>query len=292
MGWIVLSAFSFGILPIFARVAYASGMDPVTLLAFRFLIASLCMAPLLWQYRAELPRGARLASLVALGAIAFVGEALAFFYALQYAAVGMVALLLFLYPVMVAVGSALIFKERLGSTKIVALLAALLGTALTVGPSGTSRPLGIMLGILAAFIYSGFVLGSGYMSQFVRAQVSTAIIIMSAAASLCALMLMRGPQLPTNVEGWAATLAMGTVSTVGAILTFFLGLQRIGATRAATIATLEPLITTVAGAVFLSEHLELTQLLGGLFILAGVLVLVRSAGRAQGEALGPIQKGV
>lgn len=288
MGWIVISALSFGILPIFARMAYASGMDPITLLAFRFLIASVCMAPLLWQHRAEIPRGARLGILIALGAIGFVGEALAFFYALQHAAAGIVALLLFLYPAMVAIGSALLFKEQLGPSKIIALVAALIGTALTVGPSGSSRPLGIALGILAALIYACFVLGSGYMSQFVGATVSTAIIIMSAAACLCVLMLIRGPQLPTNLEGWGATLAMGTVSTVGAILTFFLGLERIGATRAATIATLEPLITTVAAAVFLDEHLVLIQLLGGLFIVGGVLVLVRSASPAKDEALGPI----
>jgi drug/metabolite transporter (DMT)-like permease len=275
MGWIVVSAFAFGVMPVFAHVAYRAGMDPITVLAFRFLIASMCMAPILWRRRSKIPKGRQLGILILLGAVGFVGEALSFFYALKYAAAGIVALLLFLYPAMVAVLSAILFKEPFGLGKMTALGMALCGVALTVGPSGSSKPVGIMLGVTSAVVYACFVLGSGYMSRFTDARVSTAIIIMSTAVVLCALMLLRGPQFPTHSSGWIAAVAMGTISTVGAILTFFLGLEKIGAVRASTVATIEPIITTVAASTFLGEQVHSIQLLGGAFILGGVIVLIR-----------------
>lgn len=275
MGWVILSALCFGIMPVLAHVAYAAGMDPVTLLASRFLIASACMAPILWRHRSGIPQGRQLGILILMGGVGFVGEALAFFHALEYASAGIVSLLLYLYPAIVALSSFLLFREPLTLIKRVALGMALVGVMLTLGPLGASKPLGILLGLLSAIIYAGFVLGSGHLARFVDARVSTAIVIMSAAAILTTLMLLRGPSFPSRLDGWLAAIALGTVSTVLAIMAFLIGVQKVGAVRAATIATVEPMVTVLTAAIFLDERLRLVQIIGGMFILGGMVVLVR-----------------
>jgi drug/metabolite transporter (DMT)-like permease len=60
-----------------------------------------------------------------------------------------------------------------------------------------------------------------------------------------------------------------------AILTFFAGLQRLGAAQASMLSTLEPVVTVLLAALLLGEHIGAAQAVGGGLILAGVLWLTR-----------------
>jgi uncharacterized membrane protein len=133
---VALSAAAFGTLAILGKFALAAGMDAPTILFLRFSMAALLMLALLAARREPLPRGAALLTLVGMGGIGYVGQAMAYLTALQYASAGLVALLLYLYPVFVAILSAVVLHERLSRIKILALGLALLGTTLTVDPQG------------------------------------------------------------------------------------------------------------------------------------------------------------
>src|SRR6266516_2802183 len=115
---IVTSAISFGAMPVFARLAYAAGADPITLLFLRFSIAAVIMTLILVVSKTPFPRGLVLLELILLGAIGYVGESLAYFTALTMASAGIVALLLYIYPALVTTLSALFLKEHLTPTKI------------------------------------------------------------------------------------------------------------------------------------------------------------------------------
>jgi len=71
------------------------------------------------------------------------------------------------------------------------------------------------------------------------------------------------------------------LSTVVAMITFFAGMARLGAADAATLSTLEPVVTVLLAALFLGEEVGGWQLAGGAIILTAVIVLARS-----GEASG------
>ena len=142
---IVISAISFGTLPIFARLAYAAGATPTTVLLLRFVLAALMMVCVMIVRRIPFPRRHVLLGLVLMGAVGYVGQSLSYFTALTLASAGLVALLLYLYPAIVTLLSALILKERLTPLKLGAVLLALVGTALTIGPTGSGRTLGILL---------------------------------------------------------------------------------------------------------------------------------------------------
>jgi drug/metabolite transporter (DMT)-like permease len=279
---VAISAAAFGTLAILGKFALAEGMDAPTILFLRFTLAAALMLTLLAARRERLPRGSALLILVGMGAIGYVGQAMAYLTALQYASAGLVALLLYLYPVFVALLSAIFLHERLTRPKALALGLALLGTALTVNPQG-GQLIGILLAIAAALIYSVYILAGARVMKQVSAYQSSAVIFASAGVVTGLLMAIRGPQFPSTPTGWWVILAMVLVATVIPVTTFLAGLDRIGATNAAMVSTLEPVVTVLLAAWLLGETLPPASILGGVFILAAVLLLARGELRAVRE---------
>ncbi len=271
---IAISAASFGTLAIFGRYAYADGLDTFTLLFLRFSVAALIMAGLLAARREALPRGKVLARLVGMGAIGYVGQSFSYLSAIKYASAGLVALLLYLYPVFVAVLSVIFLKEKLNRIKVVALGLATLGAALTANPQGGEWR-GIVLALSAAAIYSVYIIvGAGVMRRVSAVQSST-IIFASAGAVYGVLMALNGPHWPTTLNGWLVVAAIILIATVIPVVTFLAGLKRIGPTDASMLSTLEPVVTVLLAAMLFDETLPQGTLLGGGMILASVILLTR-----------------
>ena len=273
---ILISGISFGAAAIFARFTYEAGTDPITLLFLRFGIASICMILMMLVRRLPLPRGQILLGLVLMGALGYVGQSFCYFTALTLVSAGLVALLLYLYPAIVTVLAMMILKEPVSKSKILALLSALIGTVLTIGPVGGGQPLGIVLGLGAAFIYSIYILVGSKITKPGTAIQSSTVIITSAAIVFGVLILIRGASFPTTFFGWSSASALALISTVLAIVTFLAGLERVGPTNAATLSTIEPVVTVVLAALILDESITPLRILGGLMILLAVIILARS----------------
>jgi drug/metabolite transporter (DMT)-like permease len=276
---ILISAISFGGLAIFARIAYAAGADPITVLFLRFVIAAVVMIGIMWVRRLRFPRGRTLFGLLLMGGVGYVGQSLAYFMALTMASAALVALLLYLYPVLVTVTSVVFLGERLTPVKLSALGLALVGTALTIGPAEGGRPLGIVLGAAAAVIYSVYILAGSHVTAQAGAITASTVIMTAAAVVYTAIVTIQGPRFPASLAGWSAVLAIALVSTVLAIVTFFAGLERIGPTNAATLSTFEPFVTVMLSMAFLRETIVPLQIVGGGLILTAVIVLARSETR-------------
>lgn len=283
--YVIVSAAAFGAMAILARFAYASGVDTPTLLALRFTIAAVAMAAIAIARGVALPRGTTLAGLVALGALGYGGQSFSFFTALTLAPAGLVALLLYLHPALVAVLAAIFLHERLNAAKLGALALALLGMALTVAPAldapvDAGKSAGAMAGIgfavAAATFYSVYIIAGAWLGRRAPPLGMSTVVIASAAAVFVAVALARGPQWPQTAGGWVAIVAIALVSTVAAITLYFAGLQRIGPTRASTLSTVEPLVTVTLAAVVLGETIAPVQLAGGALILAAVVLLARA----------------
>ena len=269
---IVISAVSFGALPIFARLAYAAGATPTTVLLLRFVLAAVVMVFVMIVRRIPFPRGRVLLGLVLMGGLGYVGQSFAYFTALTMASAGLVALLLYLYPAIVTLLSAFIFKDRLTLTKMGAVLLALVGTVLTIGPTGGGRTLGIMLGIAAAVIYSIYILAGSRITPQAGSIPSSTIVMISAALVYSGIVTVQGPAFPVTPLGWAAIVAIALISTVLAIVAFFAGLERIGPSRASTISTFEPVVSVVLAALVLGESFNALQVVGGCLILVAALI--------------------
>jgi drug/metabolite transporter (DMT)-like permease len=260
-------------MPIFAHFAYGAGATPLTVLFFRFAIAAISFGSYVVVGRYPLPNPNNFRTLVLLGGVGFVLQSLSFFTALTLASPGVVVLLLYLYPTLVVGISMVVLHHPASPTRLVALAMALLGTALTIGPLGEARLLGILLGLLSAMVYATYVLvGEQVLRQESPVMAST-VMITSAATVYGAMVAITGLDLPQTVAGWAAMAALGIICTVVAIGALFAGIKLLGAPMASMLSTLEPVVTIVLALVILHQPITALQLLGGSLILTAVVML-------------------
>jgi drug/metabolite transporter (DMT)-like permease len=271
---IAISAASFGTLAIFGRFLYADGLDTFTMLFLRFGVAALLMLVILLVRKEKFPRGKILLQLIGMGALGYVGQSFSYLTAIKYASAGLVALLLYLYPMFVFVLSVIVLHEKATWVKIVAIIIALLGTALTVDPAG-GQLLGILLAISAALIYSVYIIVGTDVMRHVSAVQSSVVIFASAGAVYGILMVFNGVHLPSTTSGWINTVGIVLVATVIPVVAFLAGLERIGPTNAAMLSTLEPVVTVLLAAWIFGERLQSIALFGGGMILIAVIMLTR-----------------
>lgn len=273
---IIVSAVSFGVMPIIARFAYAAGDDLFTLLFLRFTFATLIMFGLCWITGTPLPRGKALLAAAGLGAVLYVGQSLCYFLALTVAPASLVALLLYLYPGLVAIGASVFFHERFTLAKWIALALAIIGAVLMIGfvPGGTG--IGVALGIGASVIYSIYILLSSRLLRDVHPIAASTVVIASTALVYAVIALARGPVMPTSASGWLVIVALAVVSTVVAIGTFFAGLERLGPVGTSTLSSLEPATAVALAIIVLGEPITLLKAFGALLILAGVILIARA----------------
>jgi drug/metabolite transporter (DMT)-like permease len=276
---VLLSALGFGSIALFAKIAYASGVSPSALLALRFLLAIVILAPLVWVKRLRLPRGRTLAGFILMGLL-YTAQAQSYFNALLYASSGLVGLLLYIYPILVTILAVFLGWEKLDRRMLVLMTLACLGLAITLGGKLQGQPFGIFLGILAAMIYAVYILLGNRLSRDTHPLAATLVILTTAGCSNGAIAIASGATLPASIGGWLAVGAIALFCTAMAIAAFLSGVKQIGASQASIISTLEPIITLTIGVSVLRENASSSQLLGGAMVLLAVILLAQKPASA------------
>jgi drug/metabolite transporter (DMT)-like permease len=283
---VVVSAGAYGTVPIFAKIVFREGVSLPELLSWRFVLA----AALLWTVsllsRGAVPSKGAVARLVLMGAVGYAGQAAAFFFALARLPAATTALLLYTYPAMVTLGSAVFLGERLGLRKVVAVLVAFGGTTLVLqGQAGTLNPLGIAFALLSAAMYSAYVLFGSRFFADVPPIAAAATVMSATAVSFVTYAAIAGqiivPTHPAQI-GWIATIAV--VGTALPVLAFVAGMPRIGPSRASILSTFEPVVTVALAAAVLREALHPLQIVGAACVVVSVAVL-EAGGRAEPAAM-------
>lgn len=152
---------------------------------------------------------------------------------------------------------------------------ALTGAALTVGPV-SGQAIGAVMAIVAALIYSIYIIIGTNVMKHVSPVQSSAVIFASAGAVYGTLTFVNGAHFPATSAGWLAVLGIIFVSTIIPVTTFLAGLERIGPTNAAMLSTIEPIVTVLLATWLFGDQLEPIVLLGGGLILTAVVLLTRS----------------
>ncbi|MDF2682196.1 MAG: conserved hypothetical rane protein [Brevibacillus sp.] len=285
--YVFVSAAGFGVMSIFAVYAYEASVSVSTLLFLRFLFASaLFFGWLAWRKESFRINRKQVLSLFCLGGIMYTLQSLSFFSAVQYIPTSMAALLLYTFPVFVAILSYFVDKEKLRKKTIMAMLISLVGLGMVLGLSfGGIQPIGVGLALLAALFYSVYIVTGNRVVKGLSPFVTSAYI--SLFASLSTFLVAQkdgGVDLSFGVQGWWALGGIVIFSTVVAISTFFRGLQLIGSTKASVLSTLEPVVTFACSALLLGESFNWLQLLGGAAVLSGAVLIV--SGKEKEEAAG------
>jgi drug/metabolite transporter, DME family len=230
------------------------------------------------------PRDAALT--VAIG-IAMAAYQVCYFWAVTRVGVALTALLAICSaPLMIAIGAALVLRERLMERARLALALAVVGTVMLVaGPRGLGRaPDGFALGAAAA-------LGAG-LSYAVYAVTAKGLLARVAPLPLAALTFTLAALLLTPVllvdrdagaqlaAGWPLLLYLGVVPTALAYALFSAGLRRVPATTAGIATLLEPLTASTLGVLLFGERLGLWGWVGAALLLVALALLSRAETRS------------
>ena len=272
LGLVFLSTLAFGVLPILGKVAYEAGVRALPLLAWRYVVAVLLFAALM---RGQPPPWRTRLRVWGIGTV-FVFNSVFYFLALARIPASTTSLLIFSYPVMVALLAAAAGLERLTVRGLLAAVAAFGGCALTAAGAGGAHAFvdvgpGALLALLAAALYATYVVLVGRFARDVSADVLAQHIVQVSAAVCIPLALATGGlAIPTAPRAWLPVLGAGAISTVVAFFAFLAGMARIGPTRASVVSSFEVVVTLALAFVLLGERLTALQWAGATLILGAV----------------------
>ncbi|WP_439026116.1 DMT family transporter [Haloarchaeobius sp. DT45] len=272
---VLVSAAAFGTLGIFGKLADGAGLTVPTLLTFRFLIASLLVWAVLGvRGQARFLTGRGLAVALGLGILGYALMSGLYFVGLGYLTAGLAGIVLYTYPAFVVCLALLSGRESVTSRLVGALVLSLAGVALVLGvdPAGAD-PLGVGIVLAAAVVYAGYITASGMALDSVGARTLTAHVLPAAGGAFLAVGTLTGTlSVPASTTQWSVVVGIALVATIVPIFTFFAGIERVGASRASVLSTVEPAVTVALGAVYLSEPVTVTTVVGGVLVLAGVVL--------------------
>jgi drug/metabolite transporter (DMT)-like permease len=258
---------------IFAKEAYREGLGVTSLLAARFVLAALVFWAIVAVRGGPRPPRRLAAAGLALGAIGYSAQAGLFFTALEHIDASLASLLLYTYPALVLCAAVALRRERFTSRKGAALVLASGGAALVLlgGAGGGLEATGALLALGAAVTYAIYIL----VAESVVARIDPfhlGALVATGAAATFLLAGTAGGTLDLG-GGWIWIVAIALLSTVLPIVTFMLGLERVGASTASIVSTVEPVVTVGLAVALFGEALGPPQVLGGVLVLAAVVAL-------------------
>jgi DME family drug/metabolite transporter len=271
---VLLSGVCFGVLGVFGKWAFASGLKPGEFLGLRFSLGALFLGLwlLLTDRTAFRLKPKTLLHCVLLGTFGYALFSSCFFLALTGLSVSLTSLLLYTYPVMVSLGAWMLFQEKLGLYQRIALPLVCAGLAMLVwGDLKVYSKISFLFGILSAIFYSVYILSSSRVLKSVNPLASTFYINLSAGLLLSALHV-RDHTIATLPVAYPYVLGTAFIGTMLAMSLFLAGLQKLKSAEVSVLSTAEPVMGVLLAVIFLGERLSLVQWSGAALILAGMII--------------------
>lgn len=287
----LVAAIGFSAKAIMVKLAYQDAVDAITLLALRMAFALpffLVVAARANRNKHSQPLTSR--DKLAVIGLGFVGYYLASyldFLGLQYISAGLERLILFLYPTMVVLISALVLKQRIGRTVLFALLISYAGIALVFLHDMKATELDAVTGSALVFgsalAYAVYLVGAGHTIARIGASRFTAYVMTVACVACLVQFAVTHPlaalKLPARVYG--LSIGMAVFSTVLPAFLLAAAMRRIGSMHTSLIGSIGPVSTILLAYVFLGERMSPEQIGGSILVLIGVLMISLNK-RAQG----------
>ena len=283
-GKLVLMALFWGGAFIGGRVA-ASEMAPAAAALWRYAIATVALVIAVFAIDGGLPRlsGREWAAVFLLGFTGVLVFNLCFMYGLARTSASRGALIMALNPAFTLLGSAWVFRERLTRNKLLGVAVALAGVVIVLG-RGDPRHLfngGIGTGDLILFgcplSWAVYALAARHLlgGRSALAVTTYAAIVGTALLAIAAALTGDLASRPASWQVWVAVAFIGLCGTALAFVWFYDGVLAIGPARTAVFINLVPVFAIALGVLLLGEPLEVSMLVGGAIVIAGVLLINR-----------------
>lgn len=274
-----LAAATYGMNPLFTLPLYKAGVEPNTVLFYRYALALPVLAIMIKargrsfaiQPKALLPL-ACMGLLLALSSVTL-------FYSYRYMDAGIASTLLFVYPVLVAVVMALLFKEKISLATVLSILMTVFGVGLLCrsGDGTTLSLTGILLVMLSSITYAAYIISVNR----IRPLKEMPTIVMSFyMLSFGALFLFCLVGLGTQLQSiphwydWGYLICLAILPTVVSFVATTQAIHYIGPTPTAILGALEPVTAVVFGVFIFNETMTPRIFLGIVLIITAVTIIV------------------
>ena len=273
-----IAAASYGMNPLFALPLYKAGMDPDSVLFFRYLFA----IPLLGIMIKARGRSFKIQRketfpLIIMGLLVALSS-LTLFLSYNYMAAGIASTLLFVYPIMVALIMAMVFKEKLVLQTIVCMLLALGGIGLLYKSEdgSTLSLIGTLLVFASSLSYAIYIVGINQTSLKNVATLKVTFYVLLFGLSLFVARLLYSGVLNTPDQWylWANLLALAVFPTAISFLCTTGAIQYIGSTPTALLGALEPVTAIFFGIAVFGESLTVRESFGLVMIIVAVTFVI------------------
>ena len=275
-----VAAASYGMNPLFALPLYKAGMDPDSVLFFRYLFAIPLLGIMLkLRGRSFRVQKTEIFPLIVMGLLVAVSS-LTLFESYNYMDVGIASTLLFVYPIMVTLIMALVYKERLTVQLVICMLLALVGIALLYkGSDGATLSLvGTLFVFASSLSYAIYIVGVNKSALKDMATLKVTFYVLLFGVSLFVVrLLMKGQCHVPEVDQWylwANLVALAVFPTAISFLCTTGAIQDIGSTPTAILGALEPVTAVFFGVVVFGETLSLRDICGLILIITAVTFVI------------------
>lgn len=274
-----MAAAAYGTNPAFAIPLYEQGMNPNSVLFFRYLFG----IPLIALVMAARGVPFRL-SREEIGPTAILGilmafSSLALFESYKYINSGIASTLLFVYPVMVAVMMIFFFHEKMRMSVVLCLVIMSVGLILLMKPQGeiTLSPFGCLLVMVSALTYALYIIFVN-VSKVIKAIPTSKLLfyVLACGSAVYLAMLPLGNELtmPTKESGWLNLTALAVIPTLLSLTCTTKAIQLIGSTPTAILGALEPVSAVLLSVTVLGQSLTPRDIAGGILIIIATTIVI------------------
>lgn len=261
-----------------ATKAALADVSPVTLIFLRFAIGSLVLLAIV----RELPPRHAWGSLALMGFVGVFVHQMLQAYALTMTTATNTGWLIGITPIWSAVLAAIVMRERFGIWKVVGLAGGFAGvllvltrgdlSAFVLGRSSTRGDLLILVSTMNWALYS--VIGHATIRRLGPRRATSGSMLFGTVMLAPFFIAQRGWRQVPNLSGtgWVALLFLAIACSALGYLFWYGALERIEVSRVASLLYAEPLVTFTAAALLLGERASAVSVIGGVLVLASVLV--------------------
>ena len=274
---VVGAATLWGTLGLFAKILYAEGVSFESLVAVRASVgwaAVLLFVLATGGVKSLRVSGRDLASLIPLGLVGIGFFYLLYFYTIRESTVGTAAILLYSSPAFVVVLARLFLKESLNAAKVLALAMTIGGVLLVAGAYAPANlevtPKVLLTGLLSGLTYGLYsIFGRPVAGRLSPSVILSYALLFGAILLVVAAIPTFGTLAGLPAGSYALLLMLAVVHTTLGFALYTFGLGRLGAGRAAIVATVEPVVAGALGTVLLEEDLTFPKVVGALLVISG-----------------------
>lgn len=282
----IIAAASYGTNPLFAIPLYGASLTPDSVLFLRYLVAlPVVAAMILLRGRGFRVTRRELLTLVVLGLLVAVSS-LTLFMSYNYMDVGIASTILFVYPIMVAVIMAAVYKEKARWMTIVCIALATVGIGLLMGnPDGGFVSItGTILVVASALTYAVYIVAVNKTSLAKVATLTVTFYVLLFGLSLFLVRLLASgqPLFPTLPDWklWGCVAGLAIFPTALSFGCTNGAIQSIGSTPTAILGAFEPVTAVIIGVFAFGEVLTPRIICGLVMIIVAVILVIAGPGIA------------